>query len=337
MLKVTLALVCLLVVAVSASTQVPEESRLLFSNWAREHGRSYSSQAEAEKRLQIFHNNLQFINQHNQLAAQGLKSYTVGANRFADLTVEEYRAQYLTYRPSLKNNGNRTANIFVPDATVGANPTTVDWRQKNAVTPVKDQGQCGSCWSFSSTGSMEGVHAIATGSLVSLSEQNLIDCVKGGSYTCDTGGEMQDAFQYVIDNGGIDTEDSYPYCTCSGNQCNYNAANSAATFSSFKVVAQGSESDLETAAAGRPVSVAIDASQQSFQLYTSGVYYEPACSSTQLDHGVLVAGYGVDNSKDYWLVKNSWSASWGMSGYIMMSRNRNNNCGIATDASFPIA
>jgi cathepsin L len=335
MMKLTLLALLCVVVAVSASTQIPEESRLLFSNWAREHGRTYASPVESEKRLQIFHNNLQFINQHNALAAQGLKTYTVGANVFADLTVEEYRAQYLTYRPSFTTtNANRT-NVHRTISDI-ALPASVDWRTKQAVTPVKDQGQCGSCWSFSSTGAMEGAHAIKTGSLVSLSEQNLVDCVKGGTYTCDTGGEMQDAFQYVIDNGGIDTEDSYPYCTCSGNQCQYNAANSAATFSSYKVITQGSETDLQSAAVIGPVSIAIDASQQSFQLYTSGVYYEPACSTTQLDHGVLIAGYGVDSGKDFWLVKNSWSASWGMQGYIQMSRNRNNNCGVATDASYPI-
>ena len=326
-----LALFC--VVAVSATISVPEETRLLFSNWAREHGKTYATSEEAESRLVIFHNNLNYINQHNALAAQGLKSYTLGTTRFADLTVDEYR-KFLTYRSALNSNANQT-NLFRP--TSDEVPASVDWREKGAVTGVKDQGQCGSCWSFSSTGSMEGVHAIATGNLVSLSEQNLIDCVKGGQYTCDTGGEMQDAFQYVISNGGIDTEASYPYCTCSGNQCQYNPGNSAATFSSFQVVQQGSESDLLNAAAGRPVSVAIDASQQSFQLYSGGVYYEPACSSTQLDHGVLVVGYGTDNGQDYWLVKNSWGTGWGLSGYIEMARDRNNMCGIATDASFPVA
>jgi len=148
---------------------------------------------------------------------------------------------------------------------------------------------------------------------------------------------MDAAFQYVISNGGLDTEDSYPYTTSGPNQCQYNSANSAETLSSFQDVSQGDEGALEQATNQQPVSVAIDASQPSFQTYSGGVYNEPACSSTQLDHGVLVVGYGTDASgTDYWLVKNSWGTGWGMSGYIQMSRNNNNNCGIATSASYPI-
>jgi len=148
---------------------------------------------------------------------------------------------------------------------------------------------------------------------------------------------MDYAFQYVISNKGIDTEASYPYTATGPNNCQFNPSNVGDTISSFTDVSSGSESALQTAANQQPISVAIDASHNSFQLYTSGVYYEPACSSSQLDHGVLVVGYGTDNSgNDYWLVKNSWGTDWGMNGFIQMSRNKNNNCGIATAASFPI-
>jgi len=216
-------------------------------------------------------------------------------------------------------------------------PTSVDWRKQGAVTPVKNQGQCGSCWSFSATGSTEGATFLKKGNLPSLSEQNLVDCSTAqGNQGCN-GGLMDQAFQYIISNRGIDTEASYPYTATGPNACQYNAANSAATLTSFQDVASGNENALQAAVAQQPTSVAIDASQQSFQLYSGGVYNEPACSSTQLDHGVLAVGYGADASNTaYWIVKNSWGASWGLQGYILMSRNLNNQCGIATAASYPI-
>jgi len=214
---------------------------------------------------------------------------------------------------------------------------TVDWVSKGAVTGIKNQGQCGSCWSFSTTGSVEGVHFLSTGKLVSLSEQNLVDCsTSEGNDGCN-GGLMDYAFQYIIKNHGIDTEASYTYSATGPNACRFKAADVGATISSYRDVASGNEADLATAVDKQPVSVAIDASHTSFQLYSSGVYYEPACSSSQLDHGVLAVGYGTDGSSDFWYVKNSWGTSWGQSGYIWMSRNRNNNCGIATAASYPIA
>jgi cathepsin L len=147
---------------------------------------------------------------------------------------------------------------------------------------------------------------------------------------------MDNAFKYIIANNGIDTEASYPY-TAQDGSCHYSASNIGATLSSYQDIPQGSESSL-TNAIGTvgPVSVAIDASHSSFQFYRSGVYYEPACSTTELDHGVLAVGYG-SSTADYYIVKNSWGTTWGMQGYILMSRNRNNNCGIATSASYPVA
>jgi len=148
---------------------------------------------------------------------------------------------------------------------------------------------------------------------------------------------MDDAFEYVIQNNGIDTEASYPY-TAEDGTCQYNAANCGSTLQSYQDVTSGSEPALQTAIATvGPISVAIDASHSSFQMYSGGVYYEPACSPTQLDHGVLAVGYGTSAGQDYYIVKNSWGTDWGMNGYIWMSRNRNNNCGIATMSSYPLA
>jgi len=287
------------------------------------HNKVYTSAEETAYRRQVFADNAKFVRNFDSKT----RGFTVALNQFADLNGKEFAALYLGM------NITKQIPEFV-DAQVMA-PTSVDWRTKGAVTPVKNQGQCGSCWAFSTTGSTEGAHFLRTNSLVSLSEQNLVDCsTPQGNMGCN-GGLMDSAFRYIISNGGIDTESSYPYTATGPNQCRFNRANVGATLSRFTDITSGSEMALMNGVALTPVSVAIDASHSSFQLYHSGVYYEPACSATQLDHGVLAVGYDASGTTDYWIVKNSWGASWGQQGYIWMSRNRNNNCGIATMASYP--
>jgi cathepsin L len=285
--------------------------------------RSYSHD-EFQYRYRVFRTNLDYINGFN---AQN-KSFTVGMNQFGDLTNAEYQRMYL----GLKAPNQRVISVRPPTRKPDA-PATWDWSKQGAVTPIKNQQQCGSCWAFSTTGSTEGCHFITKKQLVSLSEQNLVDCSDAqGNQGCD-GGLMTQAMDYIISNNGIDTESSYPYTATDGN-CQFKTANVGATLASYVNVNQGDENDLQTKTYTGPTSVAIDASQSSFQFYSSGVYYEPACSSTQLDHGVLSVGWGTSGS-DYWIVKNSWGTSWGMNGYIWMSRNKNNNCGIATMATLP--
>jgi cathepsin L len=309
----------LLVVAYSISET---EYRDAFNDFKQQYGKTYLPSEEGH-RYSVFKANYDFV-QNWDAESRGFK---VAINEFADLTSDEFSSFY--------NGLNVTRQpVYRPGKPAAA---TVDWRTKGAVTGVKNQGQCGSCWSFSATGSMEAAHFFKTGSLVSLSEQNLIDCSTAqGNQGCN-GGWMDQAFEYVISNHGIDTEQSYRYTTSGPNACKYSASNIGATISSYQDISSGSEAELTSAIEGRPVSVAIDASHNSFQLYSSGVYYEPACSSSQLDHGVLAVGYGSEGSSDYYIVKNSWGSSWGTAGYILMSRNRNNNCGIATSASYPVA
>jgi len=297
--------------------------RTAFEEFKTTYGKVYLA-AEEEHRFKVFRSNLDFINNFDEKA----RGFSVKMNRFGDLSAEEFGAIY---------RGTRFTKEYTPvESTVDVSDlaATVDWRTKGAVTGVKDQGQCGSCWSFSTTGSVEGAWFLAGHSLTSLSEQNLVDCSGNeGNQGCN-GGLMDQAFQYIIDNKGIDTEASYPY-TAQDGTCSFSSSNVGATISSFTDVSSGDENALMTAVNKQPVSVAIDASQSSFQFYSGGVYNEPACSSTSLDHGVLAIGYGTDNGTDYWLVKNSWGTSWGLSGYIEMSRNANNQCGIATSASYP--
>jgi len=299
------------------------------------HGKNYDGEEEEKLRFGIWKSNLKFVEQHNTEANQGKHTFWVAINKFADLTSAEFGKIYNGYRMDMHNNKPKVnGKVFEVDPNFTA-PTAVDWRTQGYVTDIKDQGQCGSCWAFSTTGSLEGQHFKASGKLVSLSEQNLVDCSTAqGNQGCN-GGLMDQAFTYIKVNNGIDTEDSYPY-TAQDGSCSFSASNVGATDSGFVDVKSKDESALQQAIATvGPISVAIDASHTSFQLYSHGVYHELLCSQTRLDHGVLAVGYDSDSGKDYYIVKNSWGPSWGNKGYIWMSRNKSNNCGIATAASYP--
>jgi len=290
-------------------------------------GKTYSSDAEHDLRFSVFKDNLNFINFHNS----GDHSFELEMNKFGDLSAKEFGAMFNKMNITRTPSNSLKSRQIDPEA-----PDTWDWRTKGAVTAVKDQGQCGSFWSFSATGSTEGAWLLSKGQLVSLSEQDLVDCSTAeGNQGCN-GGLMDDAFKYVIKNKGIDTEDSYPYKATGPNRCAFKPNSIGATLSSYHDVMSGDENDLLNAVYKTPTSVAIDASKSTFQFYKTGVYYEAKCSSSQLDHGVLAVGFGSEGGSDYWLVKNSWGANWGANGYILMARNKNNNCGIATAASYPI-
>jgi len=292
--------------------------------------RNYLSTPEHDNRKSVFISNYKLIQRHNAEHALGLHTYTLGVNQFADLTSDEFVKTYNGFRPDMYKNlpvANFQATADEPDS--------IDWRDEGYVTPVKNQGQCGSCWAFSAVATMEGAWFKKSGNLVSLSEQQLMDC-DHKDMACN-GGLPKQAIDYVIEQGGLDTEASYPYAGRKHSSCKYEEANKGASISKVTQV-QSSEAALKTATATvGPISVGIDASHFSFQLYSGGVYHSIFCSSTRLDHGVAVVGYGSEGGKDYWIVKNSWGGAWGEQGYIKMSRNRNNNCGIATMAVYAVA
>jgi cathepsin L len=307
------------------------EYKLRFSEWAHTHQKVYA-QADFQRAFKAFSANFDFVQSWDAEA----NGYKVGLNQFADLTSAEFSAVYKGLNFNYEAYLAQPKNVI--ELSSAAVPDSIDWREAGAVTPVKDQGQCGSCWTFSATGSIEGAWKLANHTLVSLSEQNLVDCSKnGGNKGCD-GGLMDEAFKYVIQNNGLDVESTYPYTAKDGTTCKFTVANVGARIKSFVDVASRNEDALKTAVGTvGPVSVAIDASHNSFQLYESGVYHQLLCSATRLDHGVLAVGYGTSDNADYWLVKNSWGPKWGLNGYIQMSRNRSNNCGISTSAYYPVA
>merc|ERR1712226_1650499 len=268
--------------------------------------KNFLSATHHDERKAVFAKNLALIEKHNAEHKAGKHSYWLGVNQFADLTNDEFVDLHTGFR-------------------------AVEGMEVADLSNVKTQGQCGSCWAFSTIGTVEGAHAIATGNLVPLSEQNLMDCDSNNN-ACN-GGNPYVALQYILQNGGVDTEDSYPY-EMAKSYCRYSANNLGASISGAKRINFGDESDLERAVSMVPVSVAIDASYYSFQLYSGGVYDESSCSSYSLDHGVLAVGYGSEAGKDYWIVKNSWGTVWGEAGYIKMSKGQNNQCGIATMACY---
>jgi len=292
------------------------------------HGKSYSCAAEEALRMSIFFEKVAQIDQHNARFEDGAESFKMAINKFSDMLPSEVSAKMNGFKPSDKIETTASFATLEPAAPL---PDHVDWRNLGLVTPVKAMGQCAASWAFSATGSLEGQHAKKTGNLVSLSEQQIADCSNVSS-PCNGGGSVDEAFQYILQAGGIMSEAGY----AQDPTCKFNATRVAATLTGYVDVPKGDEEALKaTVATVGPISVAIDASHGSFQAYRSGIYYDASCSSTSIDHATLVVGYGTESGRDYWLVKNNWGANWGEAGYIKMSRNRDNNCGIATMASFP--
>jgi len=299
-----------------------------FTNFQEKFAKKYENIEELESRFTVFRENFRNIVVHN---ADRSQNFTMGVNQFTDLTPEEFKAQMIR---GLKAPVGSFGCGSYSNSASGA-PASIDWRTKGAVTTVKDQGQCGSCWTFSSTGAMEGAWAIAKGQLIDLAEQELVDCagLKYGSMGCN-GGQMEGAFKFIIENGQC-AASSYPY-TAKDGSCH--SCPVVAHASACYDVKPNDQLSLKAAVAKQPIAVAIEADTKYFQSYSGGVLTSSSCG-TSLDHGVLTVGYGEENGQKYWLVKNSWGTSWGEQGYVKIARSDSTNdagiCGIAMDPSFP--
>jgi C1A family cysteine protease len=305
----------------------------LYELWLAEHKRAYNGLDEKQKRFSVFKDNFLYIHEHNQ----GNRSYKLGLNQFADLSHEEFKATYLGAKLDTKKRLSRPPSRRYQYSDGEDLPESIDWREKGAVTSVKDQGSCGSCWAFSTVAAVEGINQIVTGDLISLSEQELVDCDTSYNQGCN-GGLMDYAFEFIINNGGLDSEEDYPYTAYDGSCDSYRKNAHVVTIDDYEDVPENDEKSLKKAAANQPISVAIEASGREFQFYDSGVF--TSTCGTQLDHGVTLVGYGSESGTDYWTVKNSWGKSWGEEGFIRLQRNievaSTGMCGIAMEASYPV-
>uniref|UniRef100_A0A1J3CSU4 Putative cysteine proteinase n=1 Tax=Noccaea caerulescens TaxID=107243 RepID=A0A1J3CSU4_NOCCA len=310
------------------------EAALIFESWMLKHEKVYKSVAEKERRLTIFEDNLRFITNRN---AENL-GYRLGLTRFADLSLHEYGeiCHGADPRPP-KNHVFMTSSDRYKTSSGDVLPKSVDWRNEGAVTEVKDQGHCRSCWAFSTVGAVEGLNKIVTGELVTLSEQDLINCNKENN-GCG-GGKVETAYEYLVNNGGLGTNNDYPYKAVNGvcdGRLKENNKN-VIMIDGYENLPANNELALRKAVAHQPVTAVIDSSSREFQLYESGVF-DGTCG-TNLNHGVVVIGYGTENGRDYWIVRNSWGNTWGEAGYMKMARNIANPrglCGIAMRASYPL-
>lgn len=295
-----------------------------FASYQKQFQKNYASVEEQTYRFQIFIENHKVIEAHNLLDS----SYLMGVNQFTDLTVEEF-SRYISPLPERQPSRKHIAADFTNMPT----EAVVDWTEKGAVTPVKDQGACGSCWTFSVTGAVEGAYFVKNSKLLSLSEQQLVDCAGPyGTQGCN-GGWMVDAFKYIVDHG-ICTEEDYPYkamdSTCRDGKC------TAAVKLSGYVDVPTNEVDLAKAVTLNPVSIAFDAS--GIMNYKSGIF-DGKCASDVFNHAVLLTGYGEDNGKRYWKLKNSWGKNWGEQGYFKLKKDNGSKtgiCGVAGVPSYPV-
>ncbi|MED6164276.1 hypothetical protein PIB30_088140 [Stylosanthes scabra] len=300
---------------------------LSFARFAVRHGKRYESSEELKMRFEVFSENKRLIRSINRKRL----SYTLAVNHFADWTWEEFKRHRLgaaqNCSATLKGN-HKLTDVVLPDKK--------DWREKGIVSAVKDQGSCGSCWTFSTTGALEAAYAQAFGKNISLSEQQLVDCAGAfNNFGCN-GGLPSQAFEYIKYNGGLDSEAAYPY-TAKNGVCKFNAENVAVQVLDSVNITLAAEDELKHAVAFvRPVSVAFQV-VDGFRFYKDGVYTSNTCGSTSQDvnHAVLAVGYGVENGVPYWLIKNSWGNSWGDNGYFKMELGKN-MCGVATCASYPV-
>ncbi|KAF3854798.1 hypothetical protein F7725_022853 [Dissostichus mawsoni] len=329
-----ISLVLFALLSAASAFPLSEQDEFHFKSWMaqkplplKQYNKVYSMQ-EYHERLQIFTENKRRIDKHNE----GNQTFTMGLNQFAGMTFGEFRKYFLLSEP--QNCSATKGNHF---SSKGPLPDSIDWRKKgNYVTDVKNQAACGSCWTFSTTGCLESVTAINTGKLVPLSEQQLIDCAQDfNNHGCD-GGLPSQAFEYIMYNKGLMTEEDYPYKAIELT-CVYKPELAAAFVKDVVNITQYDEKGMVDAVATlNPVSFAFEVTSD-FMHYSEGVYTSTECHQTpdKVNHAVLAVGYGQQDGTPYWIVKNSWGSHWGVDGYFLIEREKN-MCGLAACSSFPV-
>ncbi|KAJ3593972.1 hypothetical protein NHX12_006305 [Muraenolepis orangiensis] len=327
------AAVCVLTALISSVDSTPLvslEEEYSFKTWMSQHSKNYDV-TEYSHRLQIFTHNKRKIERHNARD----HSFKMGLSQFTDMTFEEFKKLYLLTEP--QNCSATTGNHVV---SRGPYPDSVDWRKRgHFVTPVKNQGHCGSCWTFSTTGCLESVTAIASGKLLLLSEQQLIDCAQAFNNHGCNGGLPSQAFEYIKYNRGIMTEEDYPYHGTEA-LCQFQPGLEAAFVRDVvNITSYDEKAMVDVVARLNPVSLGFEVTSD-FMHYKEGVYTSSLCHNTTdtVNHAVLAVGYGVEEAAGetpYWIVKNSWGPVWGMDGYFLIERG-SNMCGLAACSSYPL-
>ncbi|XP_059118213.1 cathepsin Q-like isoform X1 [Peromyscus eremicus] len=316
-----------------------------WEEWKMDYEKSYSLEEEAMRRA-VWEKNLKIIKDHNGENGLGKNGFTMEMNEFGDMTGEEFKDMMVNI-PVPPHN--KWKSLWKRSVGYGGLPKFVDWRKdlpefvnwrkEGYVTSVRKQGKCGSCWAFAVTGAIEGQMYHKTGKLTPLSVQNLVDCSKPhGNNGCDWG-NTYNAFQYVLHNGGVEAEATYPYEGKEG-PCRYDPRNSAAKIKEFVALPEGEDILMDAVATKGPIAAGIDAFHDSFLFYKKGIYHEPNCNIYVVNHAVLVVGYGHEEnetySESYWLIKNSWGKKWGLKGYMKLAKDWNNHCQISSYAQYPI-
>ncbi|XP_052012976.1 cathepsin Q-like [Apodemus sylvaticus] len=338
---VFLALLCLGVV--SCASAFDHSLDVEWQEWNIKYDKSYTPEEEVLKRT-VWEENVKRIKLHNMENSLGKNTFTMEVNEFADMTDEEFKDMItgftLLNNNTVKHPWKRELGSVFPKSWSwrDALPKFVNWRKEGYVTRVKDQGQCNSCWAFPVTGAIEAQIFKKTGKMIPLSVQNLVDCSKPqGNRGC-YGGTTYNAFQSVLHNGGLEAEATYPYEEKEG-LCRYNPKNSAAKIIRFVALPENEDVLMDAVATKGPVASGINVVYSSFRFYKTGVYHEPRCKRA-VNHAVLVIGYGFEGNEtdpnNYWLIKNSWGKRWGLGGYMKIAKDRNNHCGIASFAQYPI-
>lgn len=294
-------------------------------------GKTFLNASHEEQHHSIFRDNLAYIERRNREQ----NSFKLGINHFADLDPDMFRQRFSNSNVSSRGFLRSKRKTFIFDTnTISSLPSYVDWRAKGAVNPIKNQGQCGSCWSFATIASVEGAYAIATGSLRSLSEQQLLDC-STSNHGC-IGGNIDLALEYIEQNGGVDSDTDYPYMGAQGTCDTARNKRIVARIGDFRDVVPRNEDQLLAAVMKGPVAAAVEADQRDFQFYQSGVF-DGTCGN-KIDHGVTIVGY----TPDAWIIRNSWGESWGDNGYMYLKRIRPSKdhpaglCGLLSMPSFPL-